>query len=851
MPSVNESLTTFLKARATRANADLVARYHLGMEVQTNVIRGEPVEGKNNVFTDGQFTWASFRIPHDAAGDAHWEDRPISWPLDLYAEAIGLTGWDWQKKVSRWVGLDIDSIFNHAEGVGVTEEEMERVKEAAQALPYVEVRRSTSGNGLHLYVHLAEIPTENHTEHAALARSILGRMSADCGFDFSTSIDCCGSVLWVWHKRMTAQSFEVLKRPTALLTESDLPNWRDHIDVVNRKRSKVRINGVDDSIEALSSSRKITPLDAKHREMIEELQRSGYTTLWIADHHLLQTHTKALEEVPHIGIFQTNSEGKDKGTPNCFMFPIPGGAWRVYRFSPGIQEADTWEQDGEGWTNCYYNRQADLSTVAKVVGAIRTSRGCTCRTVEQAAELAKHFDFELPGLQTKQPIVFRQLDPHMIVAETAKTDGVIAEGWGLGYRKYEVAFPVESLDDDLANYDATARHLVTTEKADAGWMTKTPQGWTFEPKSTALDVAQKKHGFGNNERNRVAGEIAANPWMIVNEPFGPEFLPGRQLNRFGAQLSTAPTHGEHPHYDRILRHIGAGLDEAVKADPWCVEHGIATGFDYLKLWCALLFRRPKQHLPMLYLFSFARDNGKSALHRALGLLIKRGYVEGVRLLNEQFNKMMAGAVLVYLDEQKVTAENAQKVKAYVDEARVSIRLMRTDSFMFENFSHWIACYNFTDGVPVEDGDERVVMVEVPTLWDENKLDWGTQLRPALEAEKSNFLGTLFDLELPESGGRLYLPVLQTALKDRVMASNRGDSGWNPDELLERIIKRVKAEGRFSGQSRELNDWLGRGSWTNSPNHLRRYLRQLKEQLLQHGVTLDVSQSRTITLELAS
>ena len=65
---------------------------------------------------------------------------------------------------------------------------------------------------------------------------------------------------------------------------------------------------------------------------------------------------------------------------------------------------------------------------------------------------------------------------------------------------------------------------------------------------------------------------------------------------------------------------------------------------------------------MLYLYSDKRDNGKSSLHKALGLLFARGCVEGVRTLNEQFNKMLAGAVLVYLDEEKVDAKCAQKVK---------------------------------------------------------------------------------------------------------------------------------------------------------------------------------------------
>ena len=52
-----------------------------------------------------------------------------------------------------------------------------------------------AGQGIHLYVYFDEagIPTANHTEHAALARCILGMMSSETGFDFASQIDACGS----------------------------------------------------------------------------------------------------------------------------------------------------------------------------------------------------------------------------------------------------------------------------------------------------------------------------------------------------------------------------------------------------------------------------------------------------------------------------------------------------------------------------------------------------------------------------------------------------------------------------------------------------------------------------------
>ena len=127
-----------------------------------------------------------------------------------------------------------------------------------------------------------------------------------------------------------------------------------------------------DPFEALTSARRIVPLDETHKAIIDELSHSGFTTIWVPDHHLLQTHTKALEKLmetgKYQGIFRTISNGNNPGTPNCFMFPLDNGGWRVYRFSPGVQEAETWNQDKEGWTNCYFNCKPNLVTAAKAMG---------------------------------------------------------------------------------------------------------------------------------------------------------------------------------------------------------------------------------------------------------------------------------------------------------------------------------------------------------------------------------------------------------------------------------------------------------------------------------------------------
>ena len=139
---------------------------------------GEPVDGRRGTYTDGEYEWFNVRIPKNAANEPEFHDWEIRWPLDLHAEGIGMTGWKWTTRRSLWCAFDFDSITGHAKGIGISDEELERVKQAAMSLPYVEVRKSTGGAGIHLYIYFAEgIPTDNHTEHAALGRCGLGMMS--------------------------------------------------------------------------------------------------------------------------------------------------------------------------------------------------------------------------------------------------------------------------------------------------------------------------------------------------------------------------------------------------------------------------------------------------------------------------------------------------------------------------------------------------------------------------------------------------------------------------------------------------------------------------------------------------
>ena len=566
---VTEAIKAFLVARQSPANQDMVERWTEDDETQVNVApgNGEPVEGKRSTWADvSGDCWWNIRIPKNADGKdgpAFWNDYELKFPFELHAEGIGSTGHNFKLLRSRWVAFDFDSITTHAKGVGVTDEELEKIKVAASAIPWVETRKSTGGSGIHLYVYLdlLDLVIANHTEHAALARCILGIMSSIAQFDFASQIDACGGVMWQWHRKMTAENegLKILKPAERKFTVADLPaNWRDHIEVIQKKRTKVRVSGVGDdqeaAFDALASSRKVIPLDPSHKAQIEELMRSGFTTLWISDQHLLQTHSCSLTwlmeeprktELKLVGCYKSSSDGKDKGSPNCFLFPLVNGAWKVYRFSQGTTEADTWQQDGRGWTSCNFNI---LPTLAEAVAA--------AGGVADGSKVARYvFDtnnFDDPAeavlgvlgsMGTSLEFTENMRDQREICLSIAKDGGLLVEverrdddakapGWIIkkssGKRSsWQRTLGVRtradrSLELGSSEWDHKLREIMSTTKEPAGWAVCKGGVWYREVAANVKMLLQST-GMDKSDAEVVMGEAIDKSWNLVNLPFHPEY----------------------------------------------------------------------------------------------------------------------------------------------------------------------------------------------------------------------------------------------------------------------------------------------------------------------------------------
>lgn len=797
---VSKAIYSFLRSQRDSHNGkdllDFWLKYGTDLETQVNVAAGEgrPVEGRRSCYTDGLNEWWSIRIPKKADSEPEFKEYELRWPLQVHAELIGSTGWNWKQRRSLYVGFDFDTIAGHAKGVGITDNELEQVKDAARALPYVQARRSTGGGGLHLYVFFdgEGVPTANHTEHAALARAILGLMSAEAGFNFAAQIDACGGNMWFWGRRATPENrgFELLKPAEPFPLEKVPENWRDHVDVVTRKRSKTRVHLVTDEeldvFEALASAHRVVPLDESHKAVMDEIVRMGFSCVWLPDHHMAQMHTVALkrlmeeraDELKLKGFFDTIAPGKDPATPNCFAFPGDFGSWKVYRFSRGVAEAPTWEQDGQGWTTCWFNRQPNLKTASRALGGKDIAKGgYEFDTLEQAAQVAAALGtpIECESLLAHRPAVVRKSKDGRLAIEVKKhTEDPSSVGrWNThdkkGYWTQVFDIPAEPMSEDIVDYGQKIRALKTPSGDRAGWAVREDNGEWSRWSASDVKMVLQSSGLSKQDAEIVMGNCIRRSWKLVSLPFQPEYPGNREWNVNAPQLAFTPSpRGEvsHPTWDAIMDHVGQELTKPLADLSWARESNIRTGGDYLRSWFASIFRDPMCRLP--YLFLFGDENcGKSILWEAFQLLVTCGVVKADRALTSQndFNGELAGAILCVVEEKDISKSPgaSAKIKDAVTGLTLSIRKMRQDTYQVPNMTHWIQCANHQDACIVPPGDTRITVIYVPPLKKEIPK---SVLLQRLTDEAPAFLRTMLDLPLPPIKGRLRLPIVSTHHKMR-------------------------------------------------------------------------------------
>lgn len=115
-------------------------------------------------------------------------------------------------------------------------------------------------------------------------------------------------------------------------------------------------------------------------------------------------------------------------------------------------------------------------------------------------------------------------------------------------------------------------------------------------------------------------------------------------------------------------------------------------------------------------FLGVEGSGKTFFFEMLGHVLGRQNVRAVgpKEIEKEFNGWVEGVQLVVFEEIKQHGHNRYDVlnslKPIITNDHVSVRRMRTDSYMVPNTASIMAYTNFADALPVNDGDRRYMLV---------------------------------------------------------------------------------------------------------------------------------------------
>lgn len=787
--------------------------YTSNMEVQVNVARDNGVRIKNRTaggriwrgWKDPETgeTWKEFRIPWNADTVPEYKDTAIRFDLSKHVEGIGMTGWNWKHQKSLWIGYDFDSIVSHKEGLSNTQ--LEDLKRKAGEIPWITLLHSTGGKGIHIYLFFDKpVDTVNHTEHAAIARSLLSILTVETGFNFSANVDVCGSILWCYHRKMEGTiGLTYIKQGSKFPTDKIPKNWKEHILVCNRTRKKTRSG--DKGLESLSSALRSFHLDTEHQKILKWFSDTAELDWWWdTDYNMLVCHTfdlaKCHKSLNLRGIFETNSSGTS--TQNCFAFPLQNGTFIVRRHGSKTREARTWITDEMGWTKCYFNAEPTIYDACITNDALEDDKGeyifPNCIKTNEALTLLG-VDFIYPDcFKNRQVTLQGKKDKIVIKIDVLKEDAQSYTGFIKKKKLWIKVFKYKEEFYTVQSQDTLIRHVISNG-IEAGWYISINKDWVLQNKSNVISVLTSQiTNVKRNEIEQMLGQSILDPWLLVNKPFEDEYLGERRWNKDAAQLSVRPLQGKIEYWWSMLEHIGDNLDEPVTNNIWCQQNNISTGSDYLFAWICSMIQKPTEPLPYLFFFG-GQETGKSTLHEALSLLFKnkRGYTRADQALKNTngFNSELAHSVLCVVEETDLSGNSLalNRIKDWVTGKTISIHEKHKNVYEITNSTHWFQCSNDAKSCPVLPGDTRINVIEVGALEKEIPK---AKLLNCLEDEVPAFLYEILHYDLPTSDGRLAIPCLKTEVKEEIMIDNY-------NELEEFIMEKTYAK---LGHLTSLNDF---------------------------------------------
>ncbi len=183
-----------------------------------------------------------------------------------------------------------------------------------------------------------------------------------------------------------------------------------------------------------------------------------------------------------------------------------------------------------------------------------------------------------------------------------------------------------------------------------------------------------------------------------------------------SNMLSLPRKEPHPHFDKILSHLGRSLDVGVAACEFCERIGITNGYDYLFTWNALAFQRPYQLLPGLGFYSPQNNGGKSILVKALGLLMTGGICRTMQAIEGNHNQQLEDCLIWDFDDQNLRKQG-QRIKQFMTQRELDINPKGKKPYQVRSCLHFVQSTNNYLHFPVLPQDDRWTLAEVEPLLD--------------------------------------------------------------------------------------------------------------------------------------
>lgn len=792
----------------------LLPLYNEKMEVQVQAAQdGGTIESREFVTTDERTVgytvfkdsdgneWKTHRIPFCDGNDepSFNLDKKLSWDFAEHLEGIALSGWNWVDHKTEYVVFDFDSIVNHS--TGLSDSELQSILDAVAQVPWVSIWRSTSGTGYHIRTAIENPPTtKRRCEHKAVAHAVLNRLSAVTGIELTpgVEVDCFGMLHWVWHRKSEGvyRAFDIIKLASEKLPEVPY-GWEEYItDRTRNNRANVPTWVPDEEIDTFEGVRTGNPktaLDFEHRKLLNWLIENRRQHWWDRENWLCVCHTADLRDAKNTlklrGIFETIATGKNDGADhNCFMHPMPQGAWAVRRFGT-TTEAATWVEQN-GYALCYFNREPEFVDALNHVKAAKVSSRGYRANAAQLSELAQLYrleDFVVPFEDRSYSITKVGKDKPVIKVKKKTGDDAPKGGWSDDDTKWVIVFDVNDPQKLVAQYVGDTIRAVNTDSG-IHYYAWNPGGncWNFMTRTNVSDHCASL-GMAVGETKSYIGLLNRTAWKCVSIPFQPEYPGGKMWNRnratFAYRVSKASSN-YFPTYERLLTHIGRDLDDAVARCPECQRMGIKTGRDWLFCWLAILVQHPAQKTHYLYLWSPDQETGKTTFHEQISKLFVKGDVDATTTMTSEFNAELEGKVLATIEETNLGGSSRayETIKKLTATENLSVHRKNMTPYPSTNYLKFIHCTNQLLSAPIKAGDLRCVIIRVRGLFPHEYIDKRV-LEQRLHEESPDFLSALVNFKLPPPYKRFWLPLPETADRIQLLSAKEDSSVQFIDEQL--------------------------------------------------------------------